>query len=223
MATLLHIDSSARTNRSHTRSLTARFVARWQAQRPGDAVIRRDVGVAPPAPVNEAWIAAAFAPPAARDAAMQAALGESDALVDELLRADLIVAGVPMYNFGMPAGMKAWVDNVVRVGRTFGFDRGRLPGDPYWPMLSGKRLIVLSARGDTGYAAGERMAHVNHVEPHLTAVFAFLGVCEAHTIAVECDEFGDDRLARSLAAAEEQVDRLVASLAAWPEERIVAA
>src|SRR5262245_58784158 len=96
MATLLHIDASARAERSHTRHLSARFVARWHTLRPGDAILRRDVGVAPPAPVSAAWIAAAFTPPAARDAAMHAALAESDALVDELLRADLIVAGAPM-------------------------------------------------------------------------------------------------------------------------------
>src|SRR5262245_41907654 len=141
---------------------------------------------------------------------MHAALGESDALVDELITADLIVAGVPMYNFGMPAQFKAYVDNIVRVGRTFGFDRSR-QGDPYWPMLvgMGKRLVVLSARGDYGYDAGGRQAHVNHVESGARDVFAYLGVTAFDSIAIEYDEFADDRLKASIVAAERAVDDLV--------------
>src|SRR5688500_3698854 len=165
MKTLLHIDASARRTRSHTRHLTKRFVDSWRAHRPGDHVVVRDVGTEPPPPVTEAWIAAAFAKPGQRTADMHAALAFSDRLIDELERADVIVAGVPMYNFGIPAPFKAYIDNIVRVGRTFGFDRAR-PDEPYWPMLAGqgKRLIILSARGDYGYAPGQRLAHTNHVE-----------------------------------------------------------
>jgi FMN-dependent NADH-azoreductase len=110
----------------------------------------------------------------------------------------------------MPAQMKAYVDNVVRVGRTFGFDRSRA-GEPYWPMLAGmgKRLVVLSARGDYGYDAGGRQADVNHVEGGVRDVFRYLGVTETHSIAIEYDEFGDERLKSSIAAAEQAVDDLV--------------
>ncbi len=154
MTTLLHIDASARfggsdTNPhgSHTRRLTARFVQQWMAVEPGAKVIYRDVGQEPPSPVSGRWIHAAFTPEREREAWMQEVLRVSDALVDELLQADLIVAGVPMYNFGPPAQFKAYIDNIVRVGRTFGFDRSR-SGDPYWPLLENarKRLVILSAR-----------------------------------------------------------------------------
>ena len=208
MPILLHVDASARGSRSHTRRLGRLFIERWAALRPHDQVITRDVGRNPPSPVTEAWVAAAFTKPERRTPTMHMALAESDALIDELERADLIVAGVPMYNFGMPSTMKAYIDNIVRVGRTFGFDRSR-PDDPYSTMLNGKRLVILSARGDYGYAPGERMAHVNHLEPHLKSVFAFLGVTEQHWVAVEYDEFADDRLTRSLAEAEGAVERLV--------------
>ncbi|WP_198293033.1 NAD(P)H-dependent oxidoreductase [Methylobacterium sp. WSM2598] len=88
--------------------------------------------------------------PECRSAAQVATLRESDVLAAELIAADLVVAGVPMYNFGIPSPLKAWIDNVVRVGPTFGFDRTR-PGEPYWPMLEpGKRLVILTARGDHG-------------------------------------------------------------------------
>ena len=218
---VLQIDSSARPGQSdsnpygsHTRRLTDRFIRRWKASRPGDQLVHRDVGQSPPNPVTGKWIHAAFTKPEQREPWMREALAESDALVDELLAADLIVAGVPMSNFGMPAQFKAYIDNVVRVGRTFGFDRSRA-GDPYWPMLAGmgKRLIVLSARGDHGYDAGGRQAHVNHVEAGVRDVFGYLGVTAFESVAIEYDEFADERLKASIAAAERAVDELVDRLA----------
>ncbi|KRR23151.1 NAD(P)H dehydrogenase [Bradyrhizobium retamae] len=218
---LLRINASARPDRSdrfprgsHTRRLTERFVQRWLQCRPDDLVTDRDVGQSPPHPVTEKWIGAAFTKPELREPWMNDVLAESDALVDELIAADLIVAGVPMYNFGMPAQFKAYVDNVVRVGRTFGFDRAR-PDDPYSQLLAGKgkRLIMLSSRGDYGYDPGGRIAHINHVEGPVRDVFGFLGVTDFHSIAIEYDEFRDERLKASIAAAERAVDNLVDRLA----------
>lgn len=215
--TLLHLDGSARPgisgrdpHGSHTRRLSERFVQRWQAARPNDSVIYRDIGQHPPQPVSGAWIHAAFTPPAQRESWMHDTLAQSDALVDELLRADLIVAGVPMYNFGMPAQFKAYIDNIVRVGRTFGFDRSR-PGDPYWPLLAGqgKRLVLLSSRGDYGYGEGGRIAHLNHVEDGVRTPFHYLGITESDSIAIEYDEFADARLQQSIAQAEADLDSLV--------------
>ncbi|WOH47755.1 FMN-dependent NADH-azoreductase [Bradyrhizobium sp. sBnM-33] len=224
---LLRIDSSARCQASdrsprgsHTRRLTARFTRRWLQHRPNDFLVSRDVGQSPPPPVTEKWISAAFTKPDQREPWMNEALAESDALVDELIAADLIVAGVPMYNFGMPAQFKAYIDNVVRVGRTFGFDRSR-PDDPYTPLLAGmdKRLILLGSRGDYGYDPGGRIAHINHVEGAIREVFAFLGVTAFHSVAIEYDEFGGDRLQASIAAAERTVDDLVDRLLQEAEPR----
>lgn len=221
MATLLQLDASARPGRSgelphgsHSRRLTARFVEHWRRARPDDRIVYRDVGQHPPRPVTGDWIHAAFTKPVEREPWMHEALAESDALVDELLEADVIVAGVPMYNFGVPAGFKAYIDNIVRVGRTFGFDRSR-QGLPYWPMLTemNKRLVILGARGDYGYGAGERMAHANHVEPHVRTVFGYLGIDDVHDIAVEYDEFADERLQASIELAERHIATLAAELA----------
>ena len=203
MTTLLHIDASARSGRSgtdphgsHSRRLTDRFVRQWLAAQPDSEVLYRDVGQQPPAPVSAEWIHAAFTPAAQREPWMHEVLYQSDELVDELMRADVIVAGVPMYNFGPPAQFKAYIDNIVRVGRTFGFDRSRA-GDPYWPLLadSGKRLIILSSRGDYGYDAGGRVSERNHVEPAVRSAFGYIGITDSHSIAVEYDEFADERLA----------------------------
>lgn len=211
MIRLLHIDASARLTRSHSRHLSKRFVDAWLRHRPDDEIIVRDLGVSSPAPVDHAWIEAAFTKPEKRTELMQIALKESDALVDELQSSDLIVAGVPMYNFGVPAPMKAYIDNIVRVGRTFGFDRGRA-GAPYWPLLQGKRLVILSARGDAGYSPGGCLEHMNHVEPHLCTAFGYIGITDVHSVAVEFDEFTDQRVKRSIEEAEQLVDRLVEDL-----------
>ncbi|WP_426318809.1 FMN-dependent NADH-azoreductase [Pseudoduganella sp. R-43] len=221
MTTILHIDSSARPGRSgeqahgsHTRRLTARFIARYRQLDSRTEVIYRDVGAVPPSPVTGDWVHAAFTPPAAREPWMVEALAQSDALVDEVLAADIIVAGVPMYNFGPPAQFKAWLDNIVRVGRTFGFDRSRA-GEPYLPLLAdaGKQLVILSSRGDYGYGPGQRLEGINHVEGSVRSVFRYLGVTHAYDAAVEYDEFGDERLLRSLADAESATDRIAQVIA----------
>ncbi|RAN41072.1 FMN-dependent NADH-azoreductase [Hyphomonas sp. GM-8P] len=221
MATILHIDASARPGRSdetqfgsHSRRLSAKFVEAWRTIRPHDTILYRDVGQTPPAPVTGRWIHSAFTPADQREAWMHEVLAESDTLVDELLNADVIVAGVPMYNFGVPAQFKAYIDNIVRVGRTFGFDRSR-DGEPYWPMVpASKQLVVLSSRGDFGYEPGERLEKSNHVEPGVRTPFAYIGITQMHSIAVEYDEFADERLQTSLAKAEQSIDALVARLTA---------
>lgn len=221
MTTLLHIDASARTGRSgidphgsHTRRLSARFVEGWRARHPHDRIDYLDVGRHPPGHVTGPWIHAAFTAPAEREPWMHATLAESDRLVDQLVAADLIVVGLPMYNFSVPAQFKAYIDNVVRVGRTFGFDRAR--GEvPYWPMLdTGKRLVLLGARGDFGYGEGERIAHLNHTESTVRSVFGYIGITEVDEAAVEHDEFGGEALARSTREAEAAVDGLVERLSA---------
>ncbi|MBJ7510163.1 NAD(P)H-dependent oxidoreductase [Brevundimonas sp.] len=217
---LLHIDSSARQGESgrdkhgsHTRRLSRRFIHRWREMRPQDIVDYLDVGRTPPTPVSQAWIAAAFCPPELRTEAQKVVLAESDALTDALMKADLVVIGAPMYNFGLPAPLKAWIDNVVRVGMTFGFDRAR-SDVPYWPMLpTGKRLIILTARGDYGYGPDGRLAHMNLVEAGLKIPLAYIGLYESEVVAVEYDEFSDDRLAASISEAEMSVDALVDQLA----------
>lgn len=221
MKTILHLDASARPGRSdesqhgsHTRRLSARFINRWRERRPDDTVIYRDVGLNPPNPVSGQWIHAAFTAPRDREPWMRDVLAESDALVDELLGADIIVAGVPMYNFGMPAQFKAYIDNIVRVGRTFGFDRAR-KGEPYWPLVrDGKSLVILSSRGDYGYGPGERLEKRNHVESGVMTPFAYIGITDAKSVAIEYDEFADARLRASIKAAEEAVDALVLDMTA---------
>lgn len=202
---LLHIDASPRLA-SHTRRLAGEFVTAWRARRPDATVVHRDVGREPIPHVSEAWIAAAFTPAAERSPAMADALAPSDDLVDELLAARRLVIATPMYNFGVPSALKAWIDQVVRVGRTFTFDPNAAA--PYTGLLRDVRALVITARGDGGYVDGGRNAGRNFADLHLREVLRFMGITDTRIVAVEQDEFGGEALRRSIDAAREQLRRL---------------
>ena len=217
-ATLLHIDSSARAARSHTRRLSKSFVDTWLARVPDTHVIRRDVGIDSPPAIDEQWIASAFTAEAERTAEMKAALYLSDAYIDELGQTDLIVMGAPMYNYGMPAALKAWFDQVVRVNRTFKFD----PTEDVWPLspiLMGKTLIILTSRGEFGFEPGGIRQDWNHLETHIRTLQHYLGVEDSHLISVEYQEFGDKRHSDSVARADRELQALVDRLTAQLEVR----
>jgi FMN-dependent NADH-azoreductase len=204
--TLLVINSSGRVTRSITRRLTTRFANTWRACHPEGIVLHRDVGLTPPPVVDEAWIAAAFADAAKRSSAALEALRLSEMLINELEQADVIVVGAPIYNFGMPAQLKAYFDQVVRVGRTFGFSAES--EEPYRPLLPPKPVVIVTAAGDGSLFPGGALAHLNSLEPHLRTVLGFIGQTDLTFVRVGYDEFQDDRLARSLAAAEAKIDEL---------------
>jgi FMN-dependent NADH-azoreductase len=122
MASLLHIDSSPRGKRSHSRQLTREFVEAWKQAHPIDLITYRDVGRNPVPHIDESTIAAAYTPPELRPPELWDAVRYSDGLVDEFLAADVYVIGVPMYNFSIPSAFKAYIDQIVRVGRTFAIE-----------------------------------------------------------------------------------------------------
>ncbi|MER9292205.1 NAD(P)H-dependent oxidoreductase [Mesorhizobium sp. M0518] len=209
--TILHIDSSARVARSHSRRLGRIFVDAWLAERSQDEVIYRDVGTNPPPFMTQDWIAAAFTRPEARTDAMNATLACSDELIDEVEKADLIVLGAPMYNYNMPAALKAWFDQIARIGRTFSFDLAR--GDfPIEPILRGKTLVVVSSRGEFGFQDGIRQ-HMNALDPGIAACAHYLGASDIHTISAEYEEFGGERRANSVEQAEAKARALATSVA----------
>ncbi|MEW4455481.1 NAD(P)H-dependent oxidoreductase [Bremerella sp. JC817] len=199
MSHILLIEASARKNRSLSRDLAQRFVSAWNSLAPGDPIVRRDVGSTPPPAVDESWISAAFKPAEARTEAENQALELSDELIAEVLQADILVVATPMYNYGMPAALKAWFDQVIRVNKTFTFDLAR--GDePIEPVQSGKTLVMLTAAGEGGLL-GSYAAHKNHLHPHIIEASRLLGVDRHETIHIEYQEFGDQRFADSQAKA----------------------
>lgn len=173
MPTLLHLDSSPSGDRSVSRALTAEFVKHWQAANPGSTVITRDLTTTPLAPIDGAWIGAAFTPAESRTAEQKAILALSDTLVSELLSADEYVFGVPMYNFSVPGAFKLWIDQIARAGVTFAYVDGKPQG-----LLNGKKAHFFIATGGD-YTSTSPAAAYNFVEPYLRAAFGFLGVTDA--------------------------------------------
>lgn len=170
----------------------------------------------PPRPVHHEWIPSAFTPHAQRTPAQHAALHESDRLVQELQDCDVLAFGLPMYNFGMPAPVKAWVDNIVRIALTLDIDPS-LP-NPYVPLLAGKprRAVILTSRGSHGFDAGGAQAALNHADTALREVLSLVGVSEVRTVAVEREEEGGQALADSVARALRDIDALVQAWAPAP-------
>ena len=215
MPTLLRIDASAQLEeRSLTRHLTGLFTQTFLAQAQDTKVITRDVGLNPVPAIDHKFIHAAFTPSDEREPWMKERLALSDELVDEVIAADIIVLGAPMYNYGMPTALKGWIDHIARIGRTFSFDLAR--GDtPIEPILSGKRLVVLSSRGEFGFAPGGPRAHLNALDPALAACAHYFGVAQADidTIAIEYQEFKDARHEASVESAEARTRDLAVKLA----------
>ena len=220
MTHILHLDASARPglagsveHGSHSRNLSASFVSRWQSERPEDTVIYRDIGQNPPSFISHDWIASSFTPDALREPWMRDTLAESEQLVAELIAADILVIGTPLYNFGMPAALKAWLDQIIRPGRTVDIDQTN-PIDPYIPRLADRprHAIILTARGGIGFGPGGEMAHMNHLEPGLVTALGFIGITRVHTIAIEGQEIGGEVLAASVAEARSKLDALVGKL-----------
>jgi FMN-dependent NADH-azoreductase len=210
MKTLLVLDCSGRVTRSITRRLTHRFAAAWQARNSDGRVIHRDLGQDPPPPVNEPWIAAAFADPSTHTPAMREALGVSEVLIEEIASADVIAIGTPIYNFGPPAQLKAYFDQVIRIGRTFAFSPGS--AEPYQPLLRPRPVIVITSAGDGAMLPGGALAHLNFLDPHLATMLGFIGLTDVSFVRAGYDEFQDDRLRRSIADAERKLDELAEGL-----------
>lgn len=222
MTTLLRIDASAQQqDRSLTRMLTELFTTELLQSKPDTKVITRDIGREPVPAIDHRFIHAAFTPPEELEDWMTDRLALSDALIDEVVAADIIVLGAPMYNYGMPAALKGWIDHIARIGRTFSFDLAR--GDyPIEPILKDKQLVVLSSRGEFGFEPGGPRAHMNALDPAIAACAHYFGVDAAniHTVAIEYQEFKDARHDRSVTAAKEATRALAQQFGRSAKETI---
>ena len=153
-------------------------------------------------------------------------LAESDRLVDEVIQADVLVLGVPLYNYSYPAAFKAWIDQIVRVERTIYFDPANID-HPVGPLLNDRprHAVILSSRGGFGLGAGGPLAHLNHLEASVRTALELIGIAHFHEIAIEYQEEGGERLDASVRDALAEVERLVARLQrdAFPVPQAVSA
>ncbi|UZD90484.1 FMN-dependent NADH-azoreductase [Cognatishimia activa] len=161
--TILHIDASARHQDSLSRKLSAQVVEEQNA----DSVIHRDLSEGLPF-LNEDWAIGTFTPPENRSDAQLDALKLSDTLVEEIQIADTVVIGTPIYNFSIPAVLKAWIDQIARAGVTFKYGENGPEG-----LLEGKKVIVAVASGGTAIGSDYDFA-----TPYLKFALGFLGITD---------------------------------------------
>ncbi|MBD2463021.1 FMN-dependent NADH-azoreductase [Oscillatoria sp. FACHB-1407] len=202
MTHILHLDSSPRGSRSVSRSLTKEFVAGWLQSHPSDRITYRDIGKYPVPPVDEAWIAASFSKSEPLASELTNALRVSDELIDELLIADRYVFGIPMYNFSVPANFKAYIDQIVRVERTF---------TPNWQgLVTNKKMLIITTRGGS-YFNAPSSKQLDFQEPYLRAIFEFVGITDITFIHAENLTMGDEARERSLTTARTAIQSLISA------------
>jgi len=188
---ILKIEGSARSSGSITRTLTAEVVEALEAQHGEVSLVTRDladgIGL-----IDERWIAANFTPDEERNDIQRAALAESDALVEELKAANILVIGAPIYNFGVPAALKAWVDMIARARLTFRYsDKGPVG------LLKGKKAYVVIASGGTPVDS-----EIDFATPYLRHALRFIGITDIVVIAADR---GNVRGTEALDAARMQI------------------
>ena len=206
MGTLLHIDSSPRGENSSSRLLAGTFTAAWKEIHPDDKVIYRDLRNTSIPHITEEWIAADFTPRVALTAGQRQVLGLSDILVDEFLAADRCLYSVPMYNFGIPSSFKAYIDNLVRFGRTFISEQGCYQG-----LAKEKKVLFVTARG-VEYGSGSPYRGWDAQEPGLRYAFQFMGVSDISFIHACGLDLGEESRRSSLEKAKRE---LMSILSSW--------
>ena len=200
MSTVLHISSSLFGEQGQSTQLSRAFVTQWLNARPGADLIERDLGSSP-IPHLSAAVFRAFRDPAAPLSAEQrAGLALSDELIAELRRADLLVLGLPMYNFGVPSSLKAYFDHVARAGQTFEYSSNGPRG-----LLSGKQAVVVAARG--GQYLGTPM---DTQSDYVRNFLGFLGISDVQFVYAEGLAKSGDAPRKSLDAAQRQISALAA-------------
>jgi FMN-dependent NADH-azoreductase len=204
MTTLLHLDSSGKGSQSVTRPLTKYFVESWTANDPKNIVIERDLMTSDLHFVDEQTVGAFFTPEDKQSDSQKQALKLSNQFINELQTADVWVFGIPMYNFAVPAVFKAYIDLIVRAGKTFSYAGGTPKG-----LMQDKKLYIITASG-ADYST-EPYKALDFVEPYLRAIFGFIGITEITVIKSHGHD--PETIARNSEEAKQKIDALLRSVA----------
>jgi FMN-dependent NADH-azoreductase len=201
---LLHIDSSILGDHSVSRQLTKDTVAQWVNKHPGTTVDYLDLAVNTPSHLSADSLGFR-APAGAEQTDVQKRENViSEALVTQFLAADVIVVGAPLYNFSIPSQLKAWIDRIAQVGRTFKYTETGPQG-----LAGGKTVIVASTRGGV-YSTNDWGRAAEHQESYLQTVFGFLGITDVRFVRAEGVSMGDAKKAEALAEAANSIAKLTA-------------
>jgi FMN-dependent NADH-azoreductase len=199
---LLHIDSSILGDHSVSRKVSAAAVASLVAANPDAKVTYRDLDAAPAPHQSGALMAARGLDAAARSADQARDVAEADAVLEEFLAADVVVIGVPMYNFGIPSTLKSWIDHLAIAGKTFSYSEAGVQG-----LAGGKRVILASSRGGF-YGPETPTASLQHQESYLRGFFGFIGIADVEVVSAEGVNYGPDHKQKALDGAVAQASGL---------------
>ena len=191
---LLHLDSSILGGNSASRKLSAAIVDQLTKATPGLDIISRDLALEPLSHLSGEHLAAAQGA-VPESPALQKDIAASQAALDEFLGADIVVIGAPMYNFGIPSQLKAWIDRIAVAGKTFRYTANGPEG-----LAGNKRVIVAVSRGGL-YSAGMPAAAFEHVESYLRGVFGFLGVTDLEIVVAEGLQIGPEQREKAMQGA----------------------
>jgi FMN-dependent NADH-azoreductase len=217
MSKLLHIDSSILGGNSVSRQLTAQIVASWRAAHPATEVSYLDLAVDTPSHLSAESLGFRL-PAGAADLSdvQQRENAISEALVSQFLAANVLVIGAPLYNFSIPTQLKAWIDRIAQVGRTFSYtDKGPVG------LAGGKTVIVASTRGGM-YSTSDAGNAMEHQESYLKTVFGFFGVTDVRFVRAEGLAMGETGKAAALASAELDILAQTQIAANQPQAALVA-
>lgn len=203
---LVAISSSQNTAGSVSRELVDFFAESFADKFGNGQVKTRDIGEISPPHLDQEKIVSIFTPDDQRSAAQKQALALSDELVDELIAADVVVIGAPMHNFSISSPLKAWIDHVVRAGRTFNYTETGPRGH-----LTGKKVFVLTARGGD-YSEGSFMHPMDHQEPYLRTVLGFIGLDDVTFIHAQGLAMGEEARGQAIAGAKAGIGNAVTAL-----------
>jgi len=198
---ILQINSSARREGSHSTRLAARLVERLLAAHPAATLTVRDLTATPHPVLDESALSALFTPESQRTAEQVERVALDDALIAEIQAADVVVIGVPMYNFGVPVQLKNWIDAIARAGTTFRYTASGPEG-----LLKGKKVYVALARGGR-----YRNTPADTQVPYLSTVFTFLGMTDVRYVYAEGLSMGADAEREGIRIAHQEIDEAVAA------------
>lgn len=177
---LLEVQSSARQAGSISRLLSQEFIETWKNYHPAIERKQRDVGNKPPAHITELWTKANYLEPEQRTPEMIATLDESESLIEELLWADYLLLGIPMYNFSVPATFKVYIDNIVRINRTFTFNS---ESHSFRGLVNNtKALIITPSAGD--FTPGTPLGAMNFCKTYLRSLLTFIGIEDINIVPI---------------------------------------
>jgi FMN-dependent NADH-azoreductase len=200
---LLHIDSSILGAGSASRALSAQIVAAERQLHPNIAIIYRDLAAEPVGHLSGAHLAA-FQGASPEAVALRADIASGQAALEEFLASDIVVIGAPMYNFGIPSQLKAWIDRLAVAGKTFRYTANGPEG-----LAGGKTVIVASSRGGF-YGPETAIAFLDHQESYLRGLFGFFGITDVQFVRAEGLALGADQRAKAMAGAQEEIAKLAA-------------